>query len=805
MAEADALEKAQRDKLAPLKSAYDQAKANARWTQEVEQLPTPDVVRRFVDARQQSRGAADTVAAARERLSEGQAAVVSGSLALQALDDPPARRAREENADERRRILSALAKLAGQPPPADASVDASPKAPDPLANPATTSATPAKGSEALAQEIEAREATLASRARALEEQARQLKTFVALLADAANVEAALAKALGEQSSLTQRAYGSALELETRVGLGQLPAAQLPEGVSEAASYDRLASIESDLGAAQAAQAGFEAQRVRFEARRDDAEKARELVSQAIAIRGKMVEALRERAGREAAYDRADAALTDTERRRREQEVLRRIESDDGVRETVLGIFTNDRAAVLTDLLRSYYGDLLELERKARDVDQRSRLTTDLITIAEEERKNDTARLPLARRSLVTYRADDAAARIRAGLVTAQDPASLAALQADGQTPPAAETVAAGDLAAVADRIFAERARAIAAETLVRELELRLSARGIDLVKGARQDELGQLASRSDTIERERQRVAVEVTQTRALRVHVLQRAALGSIARLLLIPLIAFGIIRGVHVLGVRIVKHARSDAGSATPDREHRAQTLVHVFTRAWAGVVITVSGVYMLKELKIDVTPIVASAGVVGLAIAFGAQTLIRDYLAGFFILIENQYKIGDTVTIGDSSRLSTGIVERITLRLTVLRAADGTVFYIPNGNVQLVANLTREWAKATLKIAVGYDADLEHVTAVLKGVGKELDDDPVFGGKILEPPEVLGIEDFGDYGITVSVLFRTIPTEQLAVMREARLRIKKAFDRERIELPPPRQVVQHVTPEGPKPPAA
>jgi len=176
-----------------------------------------------------------------------------------------------------------------------------------------------------------------------------------------------------------------------------------------------------------------------------------------------------------------------------------------------------------------------------------------------------------------------------------------------------------------------------------------------------------------------------------------------------------------------------------------------------------------------------------VVGLAVAFGAQTLIRDFLAGFFILLENQYKIGDTVTIGDSTRLSTGIVERITLRLTVLRAADGTVYYVPNGNVQLVANLTRDWAKATLKVAVGYGADLERVTAVLKQVGKELDDDPILGGKILEPPVVQGIDEFGDNAITVSLLFRTLPQEQVAVMREARLHIKKAFEREGIAQPP------------------
>jgi small conductance mechanosensitive channel len=792
--EALALEKTQRDKLPPLKSAYEQAKANARWTREVEQLPTPDVLRRFIDAREQSRAADAAVASARLRFSDAEAAVVSGTLALQSLDDPPSRRAREENAEERRRILAALAKVAGQPLPADASADGVARTPDPLANAATgTSTTPAKGSEALAQEIEAGESTLAGRARALEEQAPRLEAKVSLLAGAESAAAALARALGEQSSETQRAYGSALELETRLGLGELPADQLPAGVSDSVSYDRLASIESDLTTAQAAQASFKAQRERCSAQRDDAAKLRKLVDQAIAIRGKMVELLRQRAAREAAYERAQGALPDNEKRRRDQEVLRRLESEDGSQETVLGIFTNDRAAAITELLRSDYGDLLELERKRTSLDERSRLTTDLLSIAEEERKNDAARLPIAQRRLVQDRADDAAARIRAGIVAPQDATALAALQADGETPPAAEPVAANDLAATADRIFLSRARAIAAETLVRELEQRLSASGIDREKGARQDELGELATRADTVEREKERVAAEVAQTRSLRRRVLERAAAGAVARLLLIPLVAFAIIRAMHALGARIVKRAHGDGAGTSPDREHRAQTIVNVFTRAWAGLVATVAGAYMLKELKIDVTPILASAGVVGLAIAFGAQALIRDYLAGFFILLEDQYKIGDTVRIGDS----TGIVERVTLRLTVLRAADGTVFYIPNGNVQLVANMTREWANATLKVAVGYDADLDHVTAVLKQVGKELDDDELFGGKILEPPQVLGIEDFGDEGISISMLYRTLPNEQVVVLREARLRIKKAFDRERIGMPLPTEVVHHVYP--------
>ena len=801
IAEAASIEKAQREKLEPLRSALETAKTNARWTQEVENLPTAEVVQRFHDAHERSRLAGIASGDASHQLALSLATVESATATLGELDGPLARRARRESAPERRRIRVALSRLAGrEPPPESADSGLPPKADPPASSEAAASQ--ARGSAALAAFAEERETTLVARGQALGTQLQALAALEEDLARASATAGALARALDEERSHAQRAYGAALELETRAGLGELPVDKLPSGVSEAGGHERLAALETDLVAAQSLAARLEDRRRRTEAVRTSDARSHELIAQAAQVAGKTAFLLRERALLEASYERPDVALSETEKKRRTQETMRRLETGDSRAETALGIFTNDRAELLTDLLHAYYGELVELERKRLNVEQRNKLTTDILLSVEEERRCDLARLPLVRRQLVRFRADEAEGRVRAGLVPTTDDGALADLQADGRPVPSPEPIASVDLGTLADRLFEMRARVIATEGLVRELEGRLSESGIGADKGARQDELGALSARLDALAREGRQTDEDVAQTRRLRRSVLERAAVGSLVRLLLIPLVAFGLIRFVDASGRRVVKRIRNDPTNTTPDREQRAQTIVHVFNRTSSGVLIMVAAIYMLKELKIDVTPIVASAGVVGLAIAFGAQALVRDYFAGFFILAENQYKIGDTVKIGDSS----GIVEKITLRLTVLRADDGTVFYIPNGNVQLVANLTRGWAKTVLKVSVGYEADLDRVSAVLREVGKQLDADDEIGAKILEPPQVLGVEDFGEKGVTVSMLFRTLPNEQLAVEREARRRIKKAFDREKIPVPASEDVVHHVyPPEGPAPPAS
>jgi small conductance mechanosensitive channel len=792
-------EKAQKDRLGPLEAALAQARETARWTHELEALPLADVVARFSAAQESARKGELALRDARLALAAAEAAVASASAAVNALDDPFSRQARRESSALRRRILVAVSRAAGREPPPDGVVPDGhgPDGVDPLATAETDlgAAAPAKGSAALADRLEKREMRVLGREQSLEARLPVEAMVADELARAQLAAGALAARISETLEAVRRLHGAALELRMRVIFGEASEAALPPGAGDAVSDARLVALEADLAASQGRVASLQAERNRIQASRADDVRARELLARALSVIGKTVETLRERASLEATFDRPDSALGETERKRRGQEIVRRSDGDDTLTETVLALFTSERAQVLTELLRSYYGDLVENDRKRQDLVEMGRLTRDLLSACEEERKVSIERLPLARRRLVRLRADAAVLRIRYGVVAPTDEASLAELAADGAPAPRPEPLAGADPGAIADLVFAAEARALAMARLVSDLEDRLSPRGIDLDRGARQDELGAIAARTDVLARDATRIEGEVARTRQQRRSVLERSALVSLLRVFLIPLVAFVVIRMMYALARRIVKRVRDDPANLTPDREQRAQTIVHVFTRTTSGVVVVVAGIYMLKELRIDVTPILASAGVLGLAIAFGAQALVRDYFAGFFILLENQYKMGDTVKIGDS----TGIVERVTLRMTVLRADDGTVFFIPNGNVQLVANLTKGWAKTVLKIGVGYDSDLDHVTAVLKQVGKELDEDDLLGGKILEMPQVLGVEDFGEDGITVSMLFRTLPNEQLPVVREARRRIKLAFDKERIPKPESPDPIRHVYPPG------
>jgi small conductance mechanosensitive channel len=177
-------------------------------------------------------------------------------------------------------------------------------------------------------------------------------------------------------------------------------------------------------------------------------------------------------------------------------------------------------------------------------------------------------------------------------------------------------------------------------------------------------------------------------------------------------------------------------------------------------------------------------AGLGVAGIAIGFGAQSLVRDLINGIFILLENQYGIGDVVTAAGIS----GLVEEVNLRRTILRDLDGIVHTIPNGEIRIASNFTKDYSRVNLNIPVAYGEDLDHVIAVINRIGKELAQDPAWQDLILKPPQVLRVDNFGDSGIEIKVLGDTRPIRQWDVMGELRRRLKKVFDEEGIEIPWP-----------------
>jgi small-conductance mechanosensitive channel len=214
------------------------------------------------------------------------------------------------------------------------------------------------------------------------------------------------------------------------------------------------------------------------------------------------------------------------------------------------------------------------------------------------------------------------------------------------------------------------------------------------------------------------------------------------------------------------------------------RADTLIGVIVTTLQIGIIFIFLLMILSELGTNITAILTGAGVLGIAIGFGAQSLVRDIIAGLFIIMENQYRKGDVVKIAEIS----GLVEEINLRRTILRDMDGIIHIVPNGEIKVASNLTKLWSRVNLNVSVAYNTDLDRAIEVINRVGKELAADPLWAASIITPPKVLRVDKLGDSGIELKILGETKPIKQWDVMGELRLRLKRAFDKEGIEIPWP-----------------
>ena len=223
---------------------------------------------------------------------------------------------------------------------------------------------------------------------------------------------------------------------------------------------------------------------------------------------------------------------------------------------------------------------------------------------------------------------------------------------------------------------------------------------------------------------------------------------------------------------------------GESKEGIKKRRNTLVGVLTGVGRVFIVIVVIMMVLDEVGVNITPVLAGFGIAGLAIGFGAQYLIRDLIAGMFIIMENQYRVGDVARVADIA----GLVEEVTLRKTVLRDLDGIVHHVPNGEIRVASNFTRHFGRVNLNVSVAYDTDLDHAISVINRVGQELAEDEKWGSVIKSPPQVLRVNKLGDSGIDIKILGDVKPIEQWAVMGELRLRLKKAFDAEGIEIPWP-----------------
>jgi moderate conductance mechanosensitive channel len=221
---------------------------------------------------------------------------------------------------------------------------------------------------------------------------------------------------------------------------------------------------------------------------------------------------------------------------------------------------------------------------------------------------------------------------------------------------------------------------------------------------------------------------------------------------------------------------------------KKKREDTLIRIISGSISIVVLLMAGLMVLQGLGIEIGPLLATAGIAGLAVGFGGQYLIRDVISGLFIVLENQYRVGDVVCFDGTC----GLVEDISLRMTSLRDLDGTVHHVPHGEIKKVSNLSKYYARVNINIGIAYNSDLEKVISVVNQVGNKLAEDIQWKEFIIKPPQFLRIDDFADSAIIIKILGETKPIKQWDVAGELRKRLKIAFDKEGIEIPFPQRVI-------------
>lgn len=225
-----------------------------------------------------------------------------------------------------------------------------------------------------------------------------------------------------------------------------------------------------------------------------------------------------------------------------------------------------------------------------------------------------------------------------------------------------------------------------------------------------------------------------------------------------------------------------------STVQSKQRAQTLGSIMRSTAVAVVYTIAFLMALAQLNINLGPLIAGAGIAGIALGFGAQSIVKDFLSGFFILVEDQYSVGDIIDVGEAA----GVVEAISLRTTRIRDVNGTLWFVPHGEVSRVANKSQQWARSVLDIEVAYSTDIDHAKKVIKRVADGVWRDHPENATIIEEPEIWGVEMFGESSISIRLVVKTEPGEQWATGREIRGRMVKAFAEEGIEIPFPQRVI-------------
>ncbi len=242
--------------------------------------------------------------------------------------------------------------------------------------------------------------------------------------------------------------------------------------------------------------------------------------------------------------------------------------------------------------------------------------------------------------------------------------------------------------------------------------------------------------------------------------------------------------------IGRVVEKAVRSNKYKSKSEERQREKTLTGLFRTALTVAIWLIGVILILNEFNVNLAALATGAGLIGIVIGFGAQSTVKDFLSGIFIILENQYRVGDVVTIAGHS----GLVESVSIRMTKLRDLDGSVYYVPNGEINTVQNMTMEYSGVVIDVGISYDADVRKAEKIINEVGQEMAEDEEWKDRIIEPIAFLRLNSFGDSSVNLKAVGKTATLEQWNVAGEYRTRLKQAFDKQGIEIPFPQRVIHN-----------
>ncbi|WP_372366381.1 mechanosensitive ion channel domain-containing protein [Candidatus Uabimicrobium sp. HlEnr_7] len=616
----------------------------------------------------------------------------------------------------------------------------------------------------------------------------------------------------ERMLTLRKAYGAATEFQIRLGKKEI--LSVPESIKNVPSKGDLLVVEKEI---QTLEQNYNATKKIIEQQKRNMEifhqKTKYIETRISTILEKL-KYLQKRQKLSKNYDKKE--LTNTEEQQYQQAIYEKKIANSDWWINMLSFFGSKEAKQQEKLLDSYFADLVTLERKIKNLEKRGQINQSLIKISNEERKIlKEQTLPSPQKKINTHLSEIEAklkpSSFRQDILNSFFPEETSKISLP-QT--LSNEQRQEYLPKAVDEVFRNWIASLTYLAQKNAIEYETSKLGLETESARYKEDIGRIESKKrqiipevskltghsqkslyslDPIEKPQNKeqqsryLQGEISHTRHLQAQALLHSAFISIMSLIFIPIIALLLIRTLNRVGKNLIYKVTASSYNNNKVREQRAQTLLSTLQTTWTAVVFVIAGIYMLKQFRIDITPIIASAGVLGLALAFGAQTLVRDYISGFFILLENQYVTGDMVEIDGI----TGCVIKITLRLTIVRALDGTVHFFPNGTFHHISNKSKN-SRAVINIGTAYNIPVDKVLEILNQVAIDMRQDPKVGPMVLDDYEIQGLDSFDSSSINYRMWLKTTPGDQWTVKRATQRRIKIYFDKHNIEIPFPQRVL-------------